>query len=81
MSFMSISYKSLFVLVFLSLISCMEEEKTVSLGSAVVDKGISMTSSKSEQSKVEVYLITRDAVEGELLAKALNAGGKRDWAN
>lgn len=54
----------------------MEEEKAVALGSSVVDKGISMTSSKSDQAKVEVYLITRDAVEGELLAKALNATGK-----
>ena len=54
----------------------MEEEKVISLGSAVIDKGISMTSSKSEQSKVEVYLITKDSVEGELLAKALNAKGK-----
>ena len=35
-----------------------------------------MTSSKSDQAKVEVYLITRDSVEGELLAKALNAKGK-----
>ena len=56
--------------------SCMEEEKGVTLGSSVMDKGISMTSSKSDQSKVEVYLITSDAVEGELLAKALNAKGK-----
>ena len=48
----------------------MEEEKVISLGSAVIDKGISMTSSKSEQSKVEVYLITKDSVEGELLAKS-----------
>ena len=54
----------------------MEEEKSVILGSSVVDKGISMTSSKSEQSKVEVYLITQDSVEGELLAKALNVSGK-----
>lgn len=56
--------------------SCMEEEKVVTLGSSVIDKGLSMTSSKSEQAKVEVYLISTDLVEGELLAKALNAQGK-----
>ncbi|MEK9773718.1 MAG: hypothetical protein VW576_09155 [Opitutae bacterium] len=65
---------SVFSLFFL--FSCMAEEKSVTLGSSVVDKGISMTSSKSDQSKVEVYLITRDSVEGELLAKALNTSGK-----
>ena len=54
----------------------MEEEKSVTLGSSVIDKGISMTSSKAEQSKVEVYLITTNSVQGELLAKALNAKGK-----
>jgi hypothetical protein len=65
------------VLPFLFLVSsCMEEEKSVTLGSSVIDKGISMTSSKAEQAKVEVYLITSNSVEGELLAKALNAKGK-----
>ena len=56
--------------------SCVEEEKSVTLGSSVVDKGISMTSSKAEQAKVEVYLITTNSVEGELLAKALNSKGR-----
>jgi len=56
--------------------SCMEEEKSVTLGTSVLDKGLSMTSSKAEQSKVEVYLITTQSVEGELLAKALNAKGQ-----
>ncbi len=56
--------------------SCMEKEKAVSLGSSLSDKGLSMTSSKSDKAKVEVYLISRDAVEGELLAKALNASGR-----
>ena len=54
----------------------MEEEKSVTLGSSVIDKGISMTSSKAEQAKVDVYLISVNSVEGELLAKALNAKGK-----
>jgi hypothetical protein len=56
--------------------SCMEEEKTVTLGGSVVDKKISMTTYNCIQSKVEVYLVSYDAVEGELLAKALNAKGK-----
>ena len=60
----------------LLLSSCLEEEKSVTLGASVVDKRISMTTYKCEQSKVEVYLINSDAVEGELLAKALNAKGK-----
>ena len=54
----------------------MEEEKSVTLGTSVLDKGLSMTSSKADQSKVEVYLITTQSVEGELLAKALNAKGQ-----
>ena len=67
----------LFLILMLSFLpSCMEEEKVVTLGSSVIDKGLSMTSSKSEQAKVEVYLISTDLVEGELLAKALNAQGK-----
>ena len=67
----------LFLFLMLSLLpSCMEEEKVVSLGSSVIDKGLSMTSSKSDQAKVEVYLISTDIVEGELLAKALNVQGK-----
>ena len=69
--------KILSVLFIFSLFACMEEEKSVTLGSSVVEKGIMMTSSKSDQAKVEVYLITRDSVEGELLAKALNAKAKR----
>jgi hypothetical protein len=58
------------------LLSCMEDEKSVTLGNSVLDKGLSMTSSKVEQSKVEVYLITTQSVEGELLAKALNLKGQ-----
>lgn len=57
-------------------VSCLDKEKPVTLGSSVVDKGLSMTSSKAEQGKVEVYLISVSSVEGELLAKALNEKGK-----
>ena len=76
MNLKTITCKLAIALCIVSLSSCMQEEKSVTLGSSVIDKGINMTSSKSEQSKVEVYLITTDSVEGELLAKALNAKGK-----
>jgi len=77
MKFYKINPLKIFSVLFIfSLFACMEEEKSVTLGSSVVEKGIMMTSTKSDQAKVEVYLITRDSVEGELLAKALNAKGK-----
>ena len=77
MKFYKINPLKIFSVLFIfSLFACMEEEKSVTLGSSVIEKGIMMTSSKSDQAKVEVYLITRDSVEGELLAKALNAKGK-----
>jgi len=69
------SHSFLILCVFMT-ISCMEEEKPVTLGSSVVEKGISMTSSKAVQGKVEVYLISSTSTEGELLAKALNAKGQ-----
>ena len=76
MNLKTITCKLVITLYIVLLSSCLQEEKSVTLGSSVIDKGINMTSSKSEQSKVEVYLITTDSVEGELLAKALNAKGK-----
>jgi hypothetical protein len=77
MNFKDANFLTYLILPFVFLlVSCMEEEKSVTLGSSVIDKGISMTSSKAEQAKVEVYLITTNSVEGELLAKALNAKGK-----
>ena len=48
----------------------------MTLGASVIDKKLSMTTYKCEQSKVEIYLVSYDSVEGELLAKALNAQGK-----
>ena len=69
------SYPFLILSIFMT-DSCMEKEKPVTLGSSVVEKGISMTSSKSDQGKVEVYLISSTSAEGELLAKALNAKGQ-----
>jgi hypothetical protein len=56
--------------------SCMEVEKPVTLAPSLMDKKITMTSSSVEKFNVVAYLITVDAVEGELLAKAMNAEGK-----
>lgn len=56
--------------------ACLEKEKGVSLGSSVMEKKITMTSSQVDGLKVDVYLISDEAVEGELLAKAMNASGQ-----
>ena len=64
------------VLLFFLLCSCMESEKSVSLGSSVSEKMVTMTSSLVEGPKVDVYLISVDPVEGELLAKAMNSSGQ-----
>jgi hypothetical protein len=69
-------FKAFLTSSFFFLASCMEEEKSVTLGTSVLEKGLSMTSSKADKSKVEVYLITTQSVEGELLAKALNVKGQ-----
>jgi len=69
-------FKALLTSYLFFLASCMEEEKSVTLGTSVLEKGLSMTSSKADKSKVEVYLITTQSVEGELLAKALNVKGQ-----
>ena len=58
MNLKTITCKLAITLYIVLLSSCLQEEKSVTLGSSVIDKGINMTSSKSEQSKVEVYLIT-----------------------
>ncbi|MDB3957776.1 hypothetical protein N9408_02580 [Opitutales bacterium] len=69
-------FKALLTSYLFFLASCMEEAKSVTLGTSVLEKGLSMTSSKADKSKVEVYLITTQSVEGELLAKALNVKGQ-----
>ena len=66
----------LIVFLFLSLISCTEKEKPVTRGQSVSEKKVTMTSFKAEGLKIDVYLICEEAVEGELLAKALNASGQ-----
>ena len=65
-----------FLLCCFSLLSCMEKEKPVTLGTSILDKKISMTSSNVDELKVDVYLISEDEVSGEVLAKALNAQGQ-----
>jgi len=56
--------------------SCAEVEKPVTLAPAVVEKKITMNSSSVDKLNVVVYLVSVEAVEGELLAKAMNAEGK-----
>ena len=73
---MKLSRPSFSILFVLLLFGCLEETKPISLGSSVSDRGISMTTFNTEGSKIEVYLISRDAAEGELLAKALDIRGK-----
>ena len=55
--------------------SCTEKEIPVSLSIELIDKGITMTHSKAKDGVVEIYLISENEAEGELLVKALNASG------
>ena len=54
----------------------MEKDKPVTLGISIIDKKISMTSSKVEAHKLDVYLISENEATGEVLAKALNVQGQ-----
>ena len=67
---------TLFFSLALFLTSCLEKEKPVMLGSSLVEKKLSMTSSKVDSLKVDIYLISENEVIGELLAKAMNAQGQ-----
>jgi hypothetical protein len=60
---------------FLGHFSCTEKEIPVSLSIELIDKGITMTHSKANDGVVEIYLISENEAEGELLVKALNASG------
>ena len=74
---MKISARNLTIGLFLFfLCGCLEKEKGVSLGSSVMEKKITMTSSLVDGLKVDIYLISDEAVEGELLAKAMNSSGQ-----
>ena len=63
---------SVLVLLVLGIASCGEKEKPVALSSELTAKKLSMTVSKVLDKDVSVYLISEEAVEGELIAKALN---------
>jgi len=63
---------SVLVLLVLGIASCGEKEKPVNLSSELTAKKLSMTVSKVLDKDVSVYLISEEAVEGELIAKALN---------
>ena len=49
--------------------SCTEKEIPVSLSIELIDKGITMTHSKANDGVVEIYLISENEAEGELLVK------------
>lgn len=63
---------SVLVLLVLGIASCGEKEKPVALSPELTAKKLSMTVSKVLDKDVSVYLISEEAVEGELIAKALN---------
>ena len=63
---------SVLVLLVLGIVSCGEKEKPVTLSSELTAKKLSMTVAKVVDKDVSVYLISKEAVEGELIAKALN---------
>jgi len=54
---------------------CMDKEIPVTLSGELIDKGVLMNSFTTKDSTVEVYLVTENAIEGEMLAKAINAKG------
>ena len=58
-----------------SLSSCNKKDVPVSLSIELIDKGITMTSTKVDEGVVEIYLISENETEGELLVKAINASG------
>ena len=50
----------------------MEKDIPVTLSGELIDKGILMNSSSTKDSTVEIYLVSEEAIDGELLAKAMN---------
>ena len=62
-------------ILFFGQFSCTEKEIPVSLSIELIDKGITMTNSRANDGVVEIYLISENEAEGELLVKALNASG------
>lgn len=53
----------------------MDKDIPVTLSGELIDKGVLMNSSTTKDAMVEIYLVTEEAIEGELLAKAMNASG------
>ena len=60
----------------LFLVSCGEEEVSVSLSPGLREKTLMMTTSKIETKSVTVYLTNQKAFQGQLIAKALNASSQ-----
>jgi len=69
------SLLSIFILAFIGQTSCTEKDVPVTLSIELIDKGIAMTTSSVTDGAVEIYLISENETEGELLVKALNASG------
>ncbi|MAK46982.1 MAG: hypothetical protein CMI24_06990 [Opitutae bacterium] len=67
--------KALLLTGFIISSSCMKKEIPVSLSIELIDKGVKMNSFTTDESVVEVYLVSEEAIEGELLSKAMNASG------
>ena len=75
MNFQRIFTYSFSTICFIFLSGCMEKDVPVTLSGELIDKGILMNSSSTKDSTVEIYLVSEEAIEGELLAKAMNVSG------
>ena len=64
-----------FVSSLLFLHGCMDKEIPVTLSGELIDKGVMMNSFTTKDATVDIYIVTEEAIEGELLAKAINAKG------
>ena len=53
----------------------MDKEIPVTLSGELIDKGVMMNSFSTKDATVDIYIVTEEAIEGELLAKAINAKG------
>ena len=71
----SLNYFFTIPLLLIGLISCNQKDVPVSLSIELIDKGITMTSTKANDGVVEIYLISENETEGELLVKAINSSG------
>ena len=53
----------------------MDKEIPVTLSGELIDKGVMMNSFSTKDATVDIYIVTEEAIEGELLAKTINAKG------